>query len=71
MNIGGDICEDRYDFFEKLILYYPKITLKKYEDNNKDKIAKIKISNKVMKSYLSINESKFNYEYFINKIINK
>jgi dTDP-4-dehydrorhamnose reductase len=71
MNIGGDICEDRYDFFEKLILYYPKITLKKYEDNNKDKIAKIKISNKVMKSYLSINEYKFNYGYFINKIINK
>ena len=71
MNIGGDVCEDRLEFYEKLNLFYPKVILKEYEDNNKDKIAKIKISNKVMKNYLNISEFKFNYEYFLERISNK
>jgi hypothetical protein len=70
MNIGSDICENRGDFYIKLAPYYSKINMINYEQNNKDKIAKIQISNKKMKNYFNIHDSKFNYEYFINKITN-
>jgi dTDP-4-dehydrorhamnose reductase len=71
MNIGSDICENRGNFFNKLIQYYPKLRLIDYEENKKDKISKIHISNSVIKNYLNIIENKFNYDYFINKVTNK
>lgn len=71
LNFGSDLCENRSSFFNLIKDKISDIKLEEFNPNNRDKITKIFIDNSRLKSYLNIKEISFNYENWLDKILNK
>ena len=68
LNIGGDENVNRLEFERWINPIYSNIKLVNFENNQKELISTIKISNKNLKKYLDIEKINFDYHNWINNI---